>query len=126
MDAMRSRAGLGKPPMERLSEPDLRNVFFANPEGCAKCYKGRVGRTICAEVIETDARLMELLQDNRVQEAEDYWLSPAGLNGLTMLWHGLEKTRRGEVSPDDAEFELGPFARDKDLAEVEQRLGVMP
>jgi general secretion pathway protein E len=126
MDARRSKSGVGTPPMERLSEPDLRNVYFANPEGCQKCYKGRVGRTICAEVVETDAKLMELLQDNRMEEAENYWLSPVGLNGLTMLWHGLEKVRRGEVSPNDAEFELGPFIREKDLLEVEQRLGVMP
>ncbi len=126
MDARRSKAGGGKPPMERLSEPDMRNVYVANPEGCKDCYKGRVGRTICAEVIETDARLMELLQENRMVEAEEYWLSPDGLNGLTMLWHGLEKVRRGEVSPDDAEFELGPFARDRELTEVEQKLGSMP
>ncbi|HEU0117103.1 MAG TPA: ATPase, T2SS/T4P/T4SS family [Alphaproteobacteria bacterium] len=126
MDAMRSKSGGGKPPMERLSEPDLRNVFVANPDGCPKCYKGRTGRTICAEVIETDAKLMELLQDNRMEEAEAYWLSPNGLNGITMLWHGLEKVRRGEVSPNDAEFELGSFARERDMLEVEQRLGAMP
>ena len=109
--------------MERLAEPDLRNTFVANPKGCEKCYKGRTGRTICAEVIETDAYLMELLQDNRMREAEEYWLSPNGLNGITMLWHGLEKVRRGEVSPDDAEFELGPFSREREMLEVEQRLG---
>jgi hypothetical protein len=43
-----------------------------------------------------------------------------------MLWHGLEKVRRGEVSPNDGEFELGPFASERELAEVEQRLGAMP
>jgi hypothetical protein len=31
----------------------------------------------------------------------------------------------GEVSPDDAEFELGTFARDRDIIEVEQKLGTM-
>ncbi|MDP9128474.1 MAG: Flp pilus assembly complex ATPase component TadA [Pseudomonadota bacterium] len=126
MDAKRSKANIGVSPLERLSEPDMRNVYVANPEGCAKCYKGRSGRTNCAEVIETDARIMELLQDNRMEEAEAYWLSPAGLNGITMLWHGLEKVRRGDVSPNDAEFELGPFARERDVLDVEQRLGAMP
>jgi type II secretory ATPase GspE/PulE/Tfp pilus assembly ATPase PilB-like protein len=126
MDARRSKTGVGTSYIERLSEPDMRNIYVANPEGCPKCYKGRVGRTVCAEVIETDLRLMELLQDNRMEEAENYWLSPAGLNGITMLWHGLEKVRRGEVSPNDAEFELGPFAKDRDILEVEQRLGAMP
>jgi type II secretory ATPase GspE/PulE/Tfp pilus assembly ATPase PilB-like protein len=126
MDAERSKSGMGKPALERLSEPDLRDVYVANPEGCPHCYKGRAGRTVCAEVIETDHKIMELLQDNRVEDARAYWLSPAGMNGITMLWHGLEKTRRGEVSPLDAEFELGPCARDRDVMEVEQRLGMMP
>jgi len=126
MDAMRNKADVATPHMERLSEPDLSNVYYANPEGCSKCYKGRAGRTICAEVIETDAKIMELLHDNRMEDARLYWLSPVGLNGITMLWHGLEKVRRGEVSPDDAEFELGPFSADRELAEVEQKLGAMP
>lgn len=126
MDAMRSRSGAGKQPMDRLSEPDLRNIYYANPEGCPKCFKGRSGRTICAEVIESDAKIMELLLSNRMEEARNYWLSPFGLNGITMLWHGLEKVRRGEVSPNDGEFELGPFASERELAEVEEKLGAMP
>jgi type II secretory ATPase GspE/PulE/Tfp pilus assembly ATPase PilB-like protein len=126
MDASRSKTGGGKPPLERLSEPDMRQIYVANLEGCQHCYKGRHGRTVCAEVIETDTKLMELLVDNRMEEARNYWLSPTGMNGVTMLWHGLEKVRRGDVSPLDAEFELGPFARERDVLEVEQRLGTMP
>jgi type II secretory ATPase GspE/PulE/Tfp pilus assembly ATPase PilB-like protein len=123
MDASRNKDGRSGSMVERLTPPDLKNVYVANPNGCPQCYKGRVGRTICAEVIETDANLMELLQDNRMKEAEEYWLSPNGLNGLTMLWHGLEKVRRGEVSPDDAEYELGPFSREREMLEIEQRIG---
>ena len=126
MDATRSRSGGNKQPIDRLSEPDLRNVYYANPDGCPKCFKGRSGRTICAEVIETDAKIMQLLLDNRMDEALNYWLSPFGLNGITMLWHGLEKVRRGEVSPNDGEFELGPFASERELVEVEEKLGAMP
>ena len=125
MYARRSRANIGKPFMECVTEPDLSNVYLANPEGCPKCYKGRSGRTVCAEIIETDVKLMELLQDNRMEEAENYWLSPAGLNGVTMLQRGLEKVAAGEASPDDAEFELGIFARERDILEVETKLGPM-
>ncbi len=123
MDASRSRGGATV--YDRLSEPDLRNIYVANPDGCPNCYKGRSGRTVCAEVIETDQKLMELLQDNRLEDASNYWLSPDGLNGVTMLWHALEKIRRGEVSPLDAEFEVGPLARERDIIEVEQRLGLI-
>lgn len=126
LDASRNIANVGKPVMECLNEPDLSKVYIANPEGCPKCYHGRSGRTVAAEIIETDAKLMSLLQDNRQEDAEKYWLSPAGLNGITMRQRGLEKVRAGETSPDDAEFELGIFARERELIEVEQKLGPMP
>jgi type II secretory ATPase GspE/PulE/Tfp pilus assembly ATPase PilB-like protein len=123
MEARRKKANVGKPLFECVEEPDISKVYLANPDGCPKCYKGRSGRTVCAEIIETDAKLMEYLQDNRHEEAENYWLSPAGLDGVTMQWRGLEKVRAGEVSPDDAEFELGIFARPRELIEFEQKLG---
>jgi type II secretory ATPase GspE/PulE/Tfp pilus assembly ATPase PilB-like protein len=126
MDAKRNKANANKPFLDHVVEPDLRNVFVANPKGCSSCFKGRAGRTICAEVIETDAHLMSLLQDNRMEESEAYWLSPVGMNGITMLWHGLDKVRRGEVSPDDAEFELGPCAREREILDIENRLGGIP
>lgn len=125
MQARRNRANAGLPWIEGAVEPDLSHVYMANNDGCSKCYKGRSGRTVCAEIIETDAKLMELLQDNRMEEAENYWLSPVGLNGVTMLWRGLEKVAAGEASPDDAEFELGIFARERDVIELEQKLGPM-
>jgi type II secretory ATPase GspE/PulE/Tfp pilus assembly ATPase PilB-like protein len=126
MDAYRKTGVEGAGVYEHLSEPDMSNVFFLNPEGCSHCYKGRVGRTVCAEVIESDQKIMTLLLNNKLEEARQYWLSPRGLNGVTMLWHALEKIRRGEVAPQDAEFEVGPLARDRDVVEVEQRLGAYP
>nr|HVY13096.1 hypothetical protein [Alphaproteobacteria bacterium] len=56
-------------------------------------------------------------------EATRYWLSPFGLNGITMSWHALEKIRDGGVSPQDAETEVGPCALAKDVRKVEERLG---
>jgi general secretion pathway protein E len=126
MDARRTKADPNQPYLERIAEPDMSNVYVANPEGCPKCYRGRSGRTVCAEVIETDLKLMGMLEANNVIEAEEYWLSPWGLNGITMAWHSLEKIRRGEVSPNDAEVEVGPLARERDVADIEQRLGVWP
>ena len=126
MEARRNKANVGKPILECIAEPDTSRVYLANPEGCSQCYKGRSGRTVCAEIIETDAKLMELLLDNRNEEAEAYWLSPVGLNGINMLWRGLEKVCAGQVSPDDAEFELGIFASPREVLDVEKKLGPMP
>ena len=130
--AARVRAGLAimessrkfgeKDAYDHLVEPDVSNVYVANPEGCSECYRGRVGRTICAEVLETDQKLMELLQNNRLEDARAYWLSPDGMKGVTMIWHALEKVRRGELCPTDAEFEIGILARENEVEEVEKRL----
>jgi type II secretory ATPase GspE/PulE/Tfp pilus assembly ATPase PilB-like protein len=106
-----------------LEEPDMRGVYFVNPQGCRHCFKGRAGRSIVAEVIATDARLMELLSENKLAEASKYWLSPFGLNGVSMLWHGLEKIRDGVVAAFDSELEVGPCATDREIRMVEERLG---
>ena len=110
-------------PYDYLQEPDMRGVYFVNQQGCRHCFQGRQGRSIVAEVVATDARLMALLSENKLDEATKYWLSPFGLNGITMLWHGLEKIRDGVVSAFDAEQEVGPSATDREIRVVEERLG---
>lgn len=125
MDASRQRRAPGTSIFDYLEEPDLSDVYVVNPEGCSYCFGGRSGRTVCAEVIETDQKLMEMLAENHLDAAQEYWLSPNDLNGVTMLWHSLEKIRRGEVSPLDAEFEVGPLARDREILAVEEKLGVL-
>ncbi len=125
MDAARQKRPEGVGIYDALEEPDISQVYVNNPDGCQFCFGGRSGRSVCAEVIETDQKLMEMLAENHLDAAQEYWLSPYGMNGVTMLWHALEKIRRGEVSPLDAEFEVGPVAREKDILEVEAKLGTL-
>jgi type II secretory ATPase GspE/PulE/Tfp pilus assembly ATPase PilB-like protein len=108
---------------EKVTEPDLRGVFVENLEGCKHCYRGRTGRTVAAEVVEADSKIMTMLENHQTEDARRYWLSPHGLDGMTMAQHALRKVMRGEVSPIDAEFEMGLLIRDKELAEVEKVLG---
>lgn len=107
----------------KLQEPDLSRVFVSSGTGCKNCLGGHSGRTVLAEVIETDSRLMTLLRDDKIDQARAYWLSHNGLGGISMLWHALGKVVTGTVSPEDAEFELGPLARERDLREFEERSG---
>lgn len=110
---------------DRVKEPDMHSIFIENPEGCKHCdFKGRKGRTVAAEVVEADAKLMSILADEKPAEAKAYWLSPGGLGGISMKMHALMKVMRGEVSPTDAEFEMGLAIRDREMAEVEKRIGV--
>lgn len=50
----------------KLMEPDLDGVYVANPKGCDQCIGGHSGRTVLAEVVETDSRLMALLLMTRL------------------------------------------------------------
>ena len=110
-------------PGMKMEEPDLSNIFFSNPAGCDKCSDGRTGRTVVCEVIEADGHLMGLLQKNEMKAAQEYWLSPDGLRGIHMLWHGTEKVRDGMLAPDDVEFELGPLASPLEVEWTEKTLG---
>ena len=105
-----------------LKEPNLEEVYVASTKGCDRCIGGHSGRTVLAEVVETDSRLMALLRDDKIDQARSYWLSHTGLGGLSMVWHALGKVVVGKISPEDAEFELGPLARDRDMREFEERL----
>ncbi len=107
----------------KLQEPDISGVYVASGKGCDHCIGGHSGRTVLAEVVETDSRLMALLRDDKIDQARAYWLSHNGLGGLSMLWHALSKVVLGQVSPEDAEFELGPLARERDMREFEERMG---
>jgi len=106
-----------------MEEPDLSNIFFSNPAGCEKCSGGRSGRTVLVEIVDADGHVMDLLSKNEMDAARQYWLSPGGLNGISMQWHGIEKVQAGMLSPVDTEFELGPLASPKEITMVEGSLG---
>ncbi len=109
-----------------LHEVDVSNIFFANVDGCEHCYQGRSGRTVLVEIVDADAQVMTLLSQHKMEDAKEYWLSPHGLAGISMLWHGVEKVAAGMLGPVDVEFELGPFSNAKELDEVENILGPLP
>ena len=117
------REGFEKPDFTSMEDPDLTQIYFPNLEGCSKCYSGYKGRTVMVEVIEADAKLMGLLSKNQIEDAKLYWLSPDGQNGVSMLWHGIEKIQNGILSPPDVEFELGPLIRQQEVAQIESYIG---
>lgn len=111
---------------KQLVEPDMSNIYFSNPEGCAQCFQGRSGRTVLVEIVDADSKVMSYLSKAEMDKAREYWLSPSpqGLGGISMLWHGIEKVLEGILSPLDTEFELGPLATDQEITEVQKVLGV--
>lgn len=82
---------------------DLSGIRLRNENGCKSCMKGNIGRTVVAEIINTDQRFMDLMLSSNY-EAEKYWLEE--LNGIPMMGHGLIKVKRGIIDPLDLEDEL--------------------
>jgi general secretion pathway protein E len=82
---------------------DLSGIRLRNENGCEHCNKGNLGRTVVAEIINTNQKFMELIKQSQF-EAEKYWLQQ--LQGIPMMVHGLLKVKRGIVDPFDLEDEL--------------------
>lgn len=92
--------------LKRLTDvygEDLSGIRLRNENGCNNCMKGNTGRTVVAEIINTDQRFMDLILNSNY-EAEKYWLEE--LNGIPMMGHGLIKVKQGLIDPLDLEDEL--------------------
>lgn len=89
--------------LNRAFDNDLSGIRLRNENGCDGCNKGNSGRTVVAEIINTNQKFMELIKTSQF-EAERYWLNE--LNGIPMMVHGLLKVKRGMVDPLDLEDEL--------------------
>lgn len=72
-------------------------------DGCPKC-SGLFGRTVLAEVINTDQIYMEKYLAS-IYTAETYWMQE--LKGIPMIAHGLIKVKNGIVDPRHLETILG-------------------
>ncbi|MBP9741745.1 MAG: Flp pilus assembly complex ATPase component TadA [Burkholderiales bacterium] len=82
---------------------DLSGIQLRNDDGCSHCHRGNSGRTVIAEIINTDPEFMALITRSNF-EAENYWLE--SLKGIPMMAHGLLKVKHGIIDPHDLEDEL--------------------
>lgn len=87
------------------------NLYFHNPAGCEECtqvvsingqVRGKVsqgikGRTLIAEVIETNNRLFNILKNNGKVAARQYWIN--NMQGISRVRHVLLKINDGLVDP---------------------------
>ncbi|MEG5552390.1 ATPase, T2SS/T4P/T4SS family [Enterobacter wuhouensis] len=87
------------------------NLYFHNPEGCQECKQivtingqvrcevghGIKGRTVIAEVIETNNRLFKLLKMEGKVAARQYWIN--NMKGISRVRHVLHKINDGLVDP---------------------------
>ena len=85
-------------------------IRMHNPKGCETCGAGNgyAGRTVVAEIILPDEKFMEYVRQNDKAAAQRHWLSH--LNGRSMVEHMIDRVKKGEVDPYDAEKIVGPLA----------------
>lgn len=87
----------------------LDNVRFPNNAGCKHCSGGYTGRTIIAEVIEPDSKLLNLIVSGQREDAIKYWLN--NLSGMSMKEHAWLKVISGTVSLFDATAKVSGMER---------------
>lgn len=100
----------------RYAESDVERVLNAVPakqifvvgDGCDACrHTGISGRTVVAETVLTDERLMGYIRRHQRQEAIAYWRD--ALDGTSMFDQALSKIGQGLVDPFQAEVVVGPL-----------------
>lgn len=106
-------------------EPDLRQRIESHctPDtvrlrstGCEHCYRGVLRtRTICAEVLQTDAALLDVFRKHGASALRRYWVRERG--AVTKAAHMIQKINAGLIDPVDAERIVLPLDADQSLWE---------
>jgi type II secretory ATPase GspE/PulE/Tfp pilus assembly ATPase PilB-like protein len=102
------------------------NELFCRGPGCSSCFMGLAGRTVVAETIRPDARLLETYMDSSRIEAERYWIKPkedGGLGGAPVMHHALVKVGAGIVDINEVQEEVDLLeSYERDLSYLADRL----
>jgi len=92
--------------MERIMQVVSIDEAYVKGPGCDHCRQsGNKGRTVVAEVIETDEELMRYLRNNDRLGAHAYWKSTD--SGITMREHAIQKIAAGIADPFQTEDIVG-------------------
>lgn len=92
----------------RLTE-QRSDTLYVRGSGCPNCLMGLVGRTVVAETIRPDAKLLEIYMSESRLKAEKYWLTgreDGGLGGTPVLHHALVKVGAGIIDINEVEEEV--------------------
>lgn len=99
--------------------------IFLRGAGCSICAgTGVSGRTVCAEMVIPDRKMLGALRRSDMAGAYDHWRGSRKPNtglmsGMSALDHAIIKMRRGEVSPEDVESALGLLTGYHNEAEID-------
>lgn len=94
--------------LTRLFGKKPEDLYVRGP-GCPKCKLGLSGRTVVAETILTDGKLLSLFAQGEREQMRKYWLTPreeGGLGGIPVLHHALTKVGAGICDINEVEEEV--------------------
>jgi type II secretory ATPase GspE/PulE/Tfp pilus assembly ATPase PilB-like protein len=75
-------------------------------DGCEHCkFTGIKGQKIAAEIIAPDVTFFNLIRQNKIEKAKEYWIKEQG--GITHLQHALQYVKNGNADPFITEDILG-------------------
>lgn len=86
------------------------NSVYLRGQGCTHCRNGIAGRTVVAEVVCPDPKMMDFFRTDGITAARNYWLKEQ--KGKTFIHHAISKIRDGIVDPVLAEEVVGPLTMD--------------
>lgn len=84
----------------------LSNVRIRRKEGCNNCKGGVIGRSVVAETVDINDKLIEFFSRGQYNEARRYHRDNGG---TFVVDHAIEKVLNGLVDPRDAEDKVGPL-----------------
>jgi type II secretory ATPase GspE/PulE/Tfp pilus assembly ATPase PilB-like protein len=101
----------------KIVDPKKHPIKLRNPDGCVHCKgMGIKGRSVAAEVIMLDLKMVQLIEKGETIKLMLYWRSlsdkiPSSENmrGKTCMEHGFQKMLAGLVSPHDVESAFKPI-----------------
>jgi type II secretory ATPase GspE/PulE/Tfp pilus assembly ATPase PilB-like protein len=100
--------------------------YFVRGDGCEECFMGLTGRTVVAETIRPDARLLDIYMDESRMKAENYWLTPVkegGLGGAPVIHHAMVKAGAGILDVNELEEEVDLVENyERELGHLRDRL----
>lgn len=101
---------------EQYNMAPLQETIFYRGNGCEKCEggpKGIAGRTVAAEVLYPDDKILEYIRKGEKEMAKKYWKET--LKGETVEFRAGVIALDGQVDPIMAEDAVGFFINDFDL-----------
>lgn len=89
------------------------NIRFRAPDGCDECTSGVTGRTVCAEVVVPDHKMVTYF--GKSEDIKAYYYFKDG-GGRTALDAGMDKMFAGICDPFDIEHKLGLLTSELDAS----------